>query len=207
MGKWIAVAVVLVVLLAAGDVAARRYAETRVEQQINEREPGSASSVHISSFPFVARLALFGRVEKISAHVSHVNVGSFVLDKVDLTVTGVRLDRSQLVHHTAAVKGIRTGTVRAVMSEQTVDQVLHLPVTFGDGSVQLSAGGVTLSATVTVVDNQLRLSAAGRDLSVPIPPLPVLPCVADAAVEPGRLVLSCSFHQVPAALLHAARAA
>jgi hypothetical protein len=207
MGKLIAVAVVLVVLLAAGDVAARRYAESRVEQQINDREPGSASTVHISSFPFVARLGLLGRVEKTTAHVSHVNVGSFILDEVDLTVTGVKLDRSQLVHGHVSVQGIRSGTVRAVMSEHTVDQVLRLPVTFGDGSVQLSAGGVTLSATVTVVDNQLRLSAAGRDLSVPIPELPVLPCVADAVVEPGRLVLSCSFHQVPAALVQAAKAA
>jgi hypothetical protein len=207
MGKLIAVVVVLAVLLGFGDVEARRYAESRVEQRINERQPGAASTVHVASFPFVPRLALFGRVEKISARVHNVSLDRFNLDEVDLTVSGVRLNRNQLVHGTVAVESIRTGTVRAVMSEQTVDQVLQLPVTFGDGTVELSAGGVTLSATVTVVDNQLRFGVAGRQVSVTIPELPVLPCVAGVVVEPGRLVLSCTFHQVPAALLQGTTAA
>jgi hypothetical protein len=208
MRKLIVVVVLAVLagLLAIGDVAARRYAENRIEQQIDHRDAGATSSVHISSFPFVPRLLLFGRVEKITAHVKHVSVASLTLDQVDLTVTGVKLDRSQLFHRNVMVKSIRTGTVSAVLSEQAVEQVLHLPLTFGDGSVQLSIGGVTLGVSVAVVDNQLRLSAAGRELTIPIPELPVLPCVAGVTVEPGRLVLSCTFHQVPTALLQEAAA-
>jgi hypothetical protein len=209
MRKLIVAVVVLAVvagLLAVGDVAARRYAESRIEQQIDHRDAGASSSVHISSFPFVPRLLLFGRVEKITAHVKHVSVSSLTLDQVDLTVTGVKLDRNQLFHRNVVVKSIRTGTVSAVLTEQAVEDVLHLPVTFGDGSVQLTVGGVTLGVSVAVVDNQLRLSAAGQELTVPIPVLPVLPCVAGVTVEPGRLILSCTFHQVPTALLQAAAA-
>jgi hypothetical protein len=197
----------LAVLLGVGDVIARRYAENRIEEQIDNRDAGATSSVHISSFPFVARLLIFGRVEKISAHVRHVNVDSFTLDQVDLTVTGVKLDRNQLFHRNVVVKSIRTGTVAAVLSEQTVDQVLHLPVTFGDGAVHLSVAGVTVGVSVAVADNELRLSAAGQELTIPIPELPILPCVAGVTVEPGRLILSCTFHRVPTALLQQATAA
>jgi hypothetical protein len=203
----VVVLAVLAVLLGIGDVVARRYAEDRIEQQIDHRDAGATSSVHISSFPFVARLLLFGRVEKISAHVRHVSVDRLTLDQVDLTVTGVKLDRNQLFHRNVVVKSIRTGTVAAVLSEQAVDQVLHLPITFGDGAVQLSVGGVTVGVSVAVADNQLRLSAAGHELTIPIPELPVLPCVAGVTVEPGRLVLTCTFHQVPTALLQEATAA
>jgi hypothetical protein len=195
---------VVVALLAVGDFAARRYAEDRIQHQIDSRQAGAVSSVTISSFPFVPRLLILGKVDKVTAHVRNVSVGSFALDRVDLTVTGVKLDRGQLVHGKVVVTGIRTGTVSALLSEQEVDNVLHVPVSFGDGSVHLTVGGVTLSATISVVGNELRLGAVGHDVSVPIPELPVLPCVAGVSVQRGFLVLSCTFHQVPAALAQAA---
>ncbi len=209
MGKVIAVVVLVVVvaLLALGDVTAQHYAERRIQQQIDRRQPGATSTVHISSFPFVPRLAILGRVDKVTARVHGVSVDNLTLDEVNLVVTGVKLDRGQLVHGKVVVTGIRTGTVRAVLSEQTVDQLVHLPITFGDGGVHLAVGGVTLGVSVSVAGNQLHLGAAGRQLSIPIPVLPVLPCVAGVAVEPGQLVLSCTFHQVPAALIQAAQTA
>jgi hypothetical protein len=53
-----------------------------------------------------------------------------------------------------------------------------------------------------VTDNTLRLSVTG--LSVPalrIPKLPLVPCVADAQILPGRIRLTCSVDEVPAALV------
>jgi hypothetical protein len=53
-----------------------------------------------------------------------------------------------------------------------------------------------------VSDNTLRLSVTG--LSVPvlaIPKLPLVPCVADAEILPGRIRLTCTVDEVPAELV------
>ena len=93
-----------------------------------------------------------------------------------------------------------TGTVTAQMSQADLDRWLGVPVTLGAGTASVTVAGLTVTATVTIHDGVVQLDAAGVPVSVPVPTLPVLPCLAQATVVPGHLDLSCTFQQIPAAL-------
>ena len=199
------VVLVLLVLLGAADVGTRLYAQRQVAHQIDTRVAGASSSVHISSFPFLGNLALSGKIDKVSAKVKHVTEEGFSFDEVDMTLTGVKLDRHQLVTgQQVHINSINTGTVRAAMSQQALDQALGLPVSLTNGGVQVTVDGQVITANVTIVNNQLRIEGAGAARSIPVPKLPVLPCAARAVIVPGHVELTCTFHEVPTALLAAA---
>jgi hypothetical protein len=202
--------VALLAVLGVGDVVARVYAEDRAASQINQRVPGASSAVHISSFPFVAKLLVTGKVDKITARVKHAHDGQFTFDQIDVALHGVRINRQQLINgQHVQVDAISTGTVTASISEQAIDQALQAIggpaiVHLVQGAAQVTIGGVTIQSPVTIVNNAVQLTVQGQVVKVPIPQLPVLPCVATAVVTPGHLQLSCTFHQVPGAFLKAA---
>jgi hypothetical protein len=155
-------------------------------------------------------LAVSRQVEKVTADVRNVPVttpiGNFTLDEVDLTLKGVKVDLGPLVAGSdGAVKSIKSGTVTAEMSEATLRQLVKLPVTLGNRTASVTVAGIQVAGSVSLAkDNVLHLSGAGLAVDVPIGTIPVLPCIAAVAIAPGRLVMSCSFNQVPAALLQAA---
>jgi hypothetical protein len=200
--------VLLLVVAVVGDVTARAYAQGQMEKRIDSRVPGATSQVHISSFPFVGKLLLAGKVDDISAHISHVSYGQFNFDSITLRVNGLEMDRNLLLRRQVRVTGIRTATVSADMNQADFDRLVGYPVVLGDGQVEVSALGVTASAKVSVVNNELRLDdlrAGGFSLGltvpirnvIPFPRLAVLPCVAGVKVIPGHLVTTCTFHTVP----------
>jgi len=202
---------VLAALLIFGDVEARHYAEHQVAHVIVTHERGATAKVRIKSFPFVGRLAVSRQVQQITADVQNVPVataaGNFTLDEVDLTLKGVKVDLGPLVAGSnGAVKSIRSGSVRAVMSEQALDGLVKLPVTLGSGTAQVTVAGVTVSGSATVANNVLRLVAGTTVVNVTLPAIPVLPCVPNAEIVPGQLILACTFNTVPAAFMKAAGA-
>ena len=94
------------------------------------------------------------------------------------------------------------------MSQETISKLVKVPVTLGDGTVKVTVAGIPLGGTVKVVNGKtLHVSAAGFALDVPLPDIPVLPCLGGVAIIPGYLVIACAFHQVPAAFLQAVGAA
>jgi hypothetical protein len=206
VGKLLAALVFIAVLLGLGDVAARLYAQHQLARRIDANVASAHAKVTISSFPFVGRLAISGTVPKIHTRVSGVSSGRFTFDSIDLTVTGVRLDKSALLkNRRVQLQKISGGTVSADMTEAAVRHALgDLPVTLGNGIVQVTIQGVIVTARVSIANNQLSIETAGAPLSVPIPKLPVLPCAASATVSAGHLHLSCAIHDIPAALVQAA---
>jgi hypothetical protein len=203
-------AVVLLALLGVADIGARVYAQDRVAHQIDQRVPGASSSVSISSFPFVAKLLMSGKVDKITARVNHANAGQFTFDRVDVALNGVRLNRNQLFNgQHVQVDGISVGTVKADLSEGAVNQALQAVrepavVHLVQGAADVTVAGVTVPSQLALVNNQLQIRVAGQLVTVPIPKLPVLPCAATVAVVPGHLLVSCTFHQAPSAFLRVA---
>jgi hypothetical protein len=169
--------------------------------------------VSISSFPFVGRLAAFGRVSRIQARATNVSSGNYTFDSVVATVHGVKIDRTALLRHQQVqVTSIDTGTVNADMTEAEVDKAIDsaIPgahVKIGAGSAQATVSGVTVTAHVTVVNGQLHVTAPGVSVDVPVPQLALLPCVASATLVTGHLQLACTIHEVPAALLTQSAAA
>jgi hypothetical protein len=207
VGKILAALLVLVaVVLGLGDQGARLYAQRQIAKRIDTNVASAHAKVAISSFPFLGRLATSATVPKIRARVAKASSGRFTFDSIEVTLTGVRLNRSVLwKDRRVQLQRIDRGTVTADMTETAVRHALgDLPVTLGNGTAQLTIQGFAVTARVSISDNQLHLEATGAPLSVPIPKLPLLPCAAAATVTTGHLHLSCSIHDVPAALLQAA---
>jgi hypothetical protein len=212
MGKFLAIVVVLAVVLGFGDVQARHYAERQLAHRIRTNVTASTVHVTISSFPFVGRLVVFGTVGQIRAQATNVSSGNYTFDSVVATVHRVKIDRSALLRdQQVQVTSIDRGTVTADMTNAEVDKAIAstipgVSVNIGNGSVQATVAGVSVTAQVEVVAGELHVSAAGFQVSIPVPQLPLLPCVASATLVPGHLQLSCTIHEVPPALLSQAAA-
>jgi hypothetical protein len=201
MRRLLVIVVLLLAILLAVDFGARIAMQHQLEQRIDSYVPSAQAKVTIHSFPFLFKLASNGRVDKITAHAVQVSQGPFVLDGADVTVTGVRIKRSVLLHQRQLeIVSIDTGTVSADMTQADFSSLVGVPVTLGAGTAKATVGGVSVTARISVSNGRLVLESSGLPVSVPIPTLPVLPCLAQVTIIPGHLVGSCTFHQIPAAL-------
>jgi hypothetical protein len=197
--KLLAAALIVLALLIVADIGARLYSQHQLAQRIDDAQPGAHARVQISGFPFLGKLMASGRVDKITAHLDHAGQGQFVLDTVDITVVGARINRNNFVRNRRLeIDRITTGAVVATMSQADFDRLVGLPVVFDQGSAHAVVAGVTVTARVAIVNN--RLVASGLPVSIPVPSLPVLPCAATVTIVPGHLRASCIFQQVPPAL-------
>lgn len=197
----------VLVLLAVADVTARTVAQDELADRLHAAVPGAtATGAEIRSFPFLPRLALAGDVPEVDARVHGVTVRGLTFDVIQVDLHGVQLDRDQLVRDRRVVlEGIERGRVRAEVTDTALSEVLGVPVTLEDGRATVTVAGRQVGATLAVRDNRLVVGGVGVSLPGLDLVAPLLPCVANADVEPGRVVLSCDFTEVPRELLVSAQ--
>ncbi len=199
--------VILVLGLIAGDLYARHYAEDQLSKRIAAAVPGTSNvSASISSFPFLIKL-LNGQIPGLSAHAGPVTEGRVTFSSIDASLKGVRFDRTELLkNRRVSLLGLKSGRVSAVMTGAELSQALGgVPLTLTPGHVSAVIGGVQATATVSLVNNQLRLQPAGLPLiTLQIPTNNLLPCAAEVTVGSDRITLVCVVTRVPDALLQAA---
>lgn len=184
----------LVAALAAGDLAAKHFAEQRIAAAIHDRTQGVTDvQVTIHSFPFVGRLLMQGAVSELD--ISLVGIAGHGIDvsRLEAKATDLRLDKGALfskqnVHITA----VDTVTITATVTEQALHKLLHVDVPLPEG------------ATFAVTNGRVRLPAG---LSVPIPDAQLLPCAATVRVEHTAIVLRCTGHTLPQVVVDAVGAA
>jgi hypothetical protein len=200
--------VVLLAALVGFDLYARGYAQDQLARRIAVAFPGTHNvSASISSFPFLGRLAVAGEVSALSAHAGPVTEGRITFDSIDASLKGVRLDRTELVRNRRLqLLGLRSGRVSAVVTSAELSQALGgVPVTLLPGHVTVVVRGIPATASVALVNNELRLQPVGLALiTVQIPTNSLLPCAADVTVGSGRLTVTCVVTRVPDALLQTA---
>jgi len=203
VGRLVAAVAIILILLAVGDVASRRWAEGELAKRIEASAPGSHATVHVNSFPFLGRLAASGSVVKITAHIDRVAGTTLPFAFFTLEVDGVKVDRNTLIQdQKVKLQSIQRGVVRAEITEAALSSAVGEPVHLGDGTVQVDVHGATVTARIAVVNNRLVISGP-VSIGVTIPKLPMLPCAVTATVHPGRLDVSCEVHDIPPALLTA----
>lgn len=195
---------VLAGLLVAADVFARTVAESQLRDRVSEAAgPAGATTASIDSFPFLVRLLSAGDVSRIRVASADVTVEGLTLARVAVDLRGVRIDRDRLFSEQKVVlTDLGSGTATAEVTAEQLSERLGVDVTLEQGRARVRVAGQTVTATASVSDNVLRLTVSG--LNVPalrIPRLPLLPCVADAEILPGRIRLSCSVDEVPAELV------
>ena len=195
---------VIVGLLVAADIGLRSVDEAQLRDRVAaSAESAGATSARIESFPFLPRLLLSGEVSRIRVSSADVSVEGITFTRVALDLSEVTLDRDRLLSERKVVlESLARGTATAEVTQDELSDRVGIPITLEAGRARVRVAGQTVTAAAAVNDNTLRLSVAG--LSIPalrIPRLPLLPCVADAEILPGRIRLTCSVDEVPAELV------
>jgi len=189
----------------AADVAVRSVAESQLRDRVAAEAavPSASTTARIESFPFLARLLTSGTVARIQLSAADITVERLTFARVALDIHEVTFERERLLSERKVVlSSLKRGTAVAEVTQDELSERLGVGVTLEAGRARVRVAGQTVTATASVSDNTLRLSVAG--LSVPslrIPQLPLVPCVADAEILPGRVRLTCSIDEVPAGLV------
>ena len=201
--------VALIGLLGVGDVFAKGFAEGELAAKVESSVDGSAGvDADIDSFPFVGRLLVSGEVPELELRVDELSGRSLELTEVFVRLEGVVLDKSNLTKGEAEVKSIDRGHVEMTITASALDAIVP-------DEVELALDDGRLSAEVRgrSVDIELTVSERG-ELVLRIPPFPsvtialpgstLFPCRPDAELTGDEVHLTCSFDEVPPALLRVA---
>lgn len=200
MKKLLFLLIAVAVLLVVADFGARQVAEEQVAERVAATEGVEGQArVEISSFPFLPGLLASGTVDDLSVSVDDVRTERVRFAAVAVDLEEVRISREELVSGRRVVlQDVGRGTARAELTQAELSRLLDLPVTVERGRVRVRVAGQQVTATAGVRDNVLRLSVAGAQVpAITIPRLPLVPCLADVELVPGRIRLSCRLEQVP----------
>ncbi|MDP8937737.1 MAG: DUF2993 domain-containing protein [Actinomycetota bacterium] len=184
----------------AADLGARQAAEEQIADRVAAAEGVQGQArVRISSFPFLGRLLLSGTVTDLTVAVGDVEAERLRFATVAVDLDEVRISRDELLSGRRVVlQDVGRGTARAEMTQEELSRLVGLPVTVEPGRVRVRLGGQQATATASVRGNVLRLAVAGVQVpSLTIPRVPLVPCLADLELLPGRVRLTCRLDQVP----------
>lgn len=201
---------VLVAALGVGDVAARSYAEAKLDTRAKqEAPPGSTVATSVGGFPFLAKLALNGKVSEVDFHLENVDAGAVMFASVDVDLHGVHLDRDMLFgQRKARMTGLDRGTVTVDITQEALSDALRVPVRIERGQVTVTVltQDVAVRPSVTT-EGSLQFQGQGlaRALTLTIPKTDTVPCLGKVTVLAGRLRLTCSIKEIPPAFLDAAQ--
>lgn len=199
MRRLLVALVVLGALLVVTDVVAEGLAESELEARLAAEVPGATSvSARIESFPFLGHLLTSGRVAQVDARARGIEVQGLELDVVHVDLDGVTLDRRILVDdQRVAVTDIDHGRVTAEVTQAALSDRLGVDVRLEAGRASVRVAGQRVSASLAVRDGRLVVGGAGLSLPALDLVAPLLPCVANAEIVPGRVLVTCDFTEVP----------
>lgn len=182
------VVVGLAAVLIGGDIAARHYATSRIEQRIRADAP-TAREVHghIHSWPFL-QVGLNGHVDEMGARIGSVKSGPLLFTNLDVEIHRIRISTSGLISGHVTVNSIGEGTVTADLPLPAILVQLKLPDV---SALSVIADGPSRTLVVKVAGLQVA--------RLPLPSADLFPCVPAVGVHPDRLSLACAFTRVPAA--------
>lgn len=186
---------ILILLLVAAGVAvelvAPSFVEARIERRVQANFDGAvAVEADIDSFPMVTRALLTGEVGELTVRLDEVSGQALPFNRVALTLRGVQLERSALVRGEAQIEGLDEGEAVAEVDLEALAAAAGVPV---DPAALEGA---------RVRQGHLELTVGGAPVRIGVP-VGALPCEPDGAVEGGRLVLRCTFTEVPPILVRA----
>ena len=185
-------------------MGARAAAESQLRDRVEvAATPSGETRARISSFPFLGRLLTSGDVSRITVAAAGVTVERLTFARIALDLDDVTLDRDRLLAEQKIVlTDLRQGTAEAEVTQEELSERLGVPVTLEAGRARVRVAGQTVTANASVSDNTLRFSVAGASVpALRIPKLPLIPCVADAVIVPGRIRLTCTVDAVPPELV------
>jgi hypothetical protein len=207
--------VVLLVLLLVGigiflyaDSRVKDYAETEAETRIADRVPqASGVNVEIEGYPLLFDVLFSSKIEGLAVTVAKVTSPKIEAVDLSLHVEGIALDRDKMLKdRTLVVTDIERATVQGFLTQEAVSEATRGKVKFSPGSVTATVRGHTFAAKLTVKGRRIELSApipGVPPVVVPLPDEELLPCEPEVELQEGRLRLSCTITELPAAVKRA----
>ena len=176
MKKLVVALVVLLALLAVADRVGAAYAADAIAAEVqSSTRLTSEPEVEVEGVPFLTQ-ALAGRYERVEVRATDVPAGDLTLDRLDATLTGVRLPRSDALSGSVARVPVERVRARALvpydeLSRRSGERRLTVAPA-EDGRVRVSGSlqalGRTLSATavsrVEVVDGAIVVTAESYEV-------------------------------------------
>lgn len=175
------------------DYAARAFVASRVEAEFRDADRVQADGVDfsINSFPFLARLGLLGEVSA-TLELQDVGQDGATLDAFVVEIDNLVFDRDRAFHGHVLVSGLDRATVTARLEQDTLSDLLGVPVDLPRGG-RAADFGIELQ----VADEGLVIIAGGRQEVISFPAADYFPCDPDVEFHPGRLELTCSTEELP----------
>ena len=192
----------IVGLLVAADLTARRVAEDELAERVAARVPQAEStSARVRSFPFLGRLLTSGQVAEVDASVTDVTVRGLRFASVSVAIHGAKISRQEALDNRRIVlTGIDRGRATAQVDAAALSKALGVPIALDRGRASVTVAGVKVTASVEVRDGRLLVGGIGVNLPALDLVAPLLPCLPNAVVEAGKVVLTCDFTEIPAEL-------
>lgn len=201
--KLVVLGVAAAVLAVGADLFLRDHAEDQLGQRVRAAVgAGGPVNADIDSFPFLGRLLVSGQVSRMELAAADVRVERLRLASIRVDLRDVRLDRDRLLAERKAVlRSIGQGTAAAEITDSELSRLAGVPITIDEGQAMVTVAGRTVSASARIRDNVLRLDVGGLDLPpIRLPRIPLLPCLENVQLQPGRLRVSCTLEDVPVEL-------
>ncbi|HET7487072.1 MAG TPA: DUF2993 domain-containing protein [Acidimicrobiales bacterium] len=192
-----------VLVLFGIDQAARLAAEHALAERASRaaNHPLSARA-SISSFPFLPRLLVLGRIRQAEVRVTGVRTGPVRLTAVEVEGTGVKVSRAALLKGQVHLEDIDQGRVTVELGGPALSDALHVPVHVEGDTVEVGGLGLRAAASVSVDRGSLVVRLAGLPtLTMPAVRIPLVPCDATSVAVAGQRVrLTCELDDMPEAL-------
>lgn len=180
-------------VVAVANRVALHWSESKASTRIEHLYPGSHATVTISSSPYLFRLAVFGTVQEIHAHVTGLTDSGLRLDTVDVTAHKLKVDRTDFLRGETRLSSLASATITATVS---VAEVLRA---HGYGALAgLGALAPGVKVTVHTEGNQVQIGFG--PLAFSFTETGLVPCVGSAHISKGEIILSCTTTTVPPAL-------
>ncbi|MHB8437617.1 MAG: LmeA family phospholipid-binding protein [Acidimicrobiales bacterium] len=198
---------VVLVLLAGADTAARFAAQHEIASRAQSATGASSASASISGFPFLEHLLVQGSVSGVDVTLHDVPMGQLQVNTLSVHLVDTSIDRTALfdkrqVHVTSIASATASVTVTAAELSAAVGHAVTLP---GNGVVDVDIGGFEVTGSMQLSGDVLVMSARGIPLlssNLGADPF-VSSCVLGLIVAQGEATMSCTMAPVPAALLAA----
>jgi hypothetical protein len=197
----------LVALAIGADIAARVIAQDQIANRAKSSTGAQSTSASISSFPFLYKLLVDGDARSVTVHLKGVPIGPLTVDRVDVNVRNVSIDKGQLIdHRKVRVTAISSASAALTITASDISVATGIPVSISGNTVTASVAGVRIPVSVTVTGSDaLTFNVFGhREVTFHLAKTPVVPdCPMQLTTQEAALQLSCTISPVPASLLAA----
>lgn len=190
MRKVLIVLVVLLLLLAVGELAAARFAESEIEERV-AKEITADVEAEVDSFPLATRLVALEEIGRIEITLSDAEFPEITVDDMTVEATGLVIPRNRLFDGKVRPTAIASASVTAFLSTASLGEATGTPVP----AVDLS------SATAHLENGTLTVEAGGAPpISLEVP-AEALPCSATGEVTADGVRLRCEVDRLPDVIL------